>query len=250
MAAFVTVTNAKGTGSSLAFSVGTPGAGNALVGSMVGWGTVGTTTFPFTDNSASNVWTTDRLYYPNVAGGDNATSFASSPSVAHVATTVTVTATSGSGLGASSAIVHEFSGMAASGILDVAGNGTRSGTGTTGTTETVTSTNANDVFFALLSVGAAATNPAGATQSGSGWAMPAGSVQDDTSNYAPLAVAYKIVSSTGGQAETFGWTDNNVEHQFLVACYQASAVVPAAIVPPVVLSDNYRVAGWNSGWGR
>lgn len=138
-------------------------------------------------------------------------------------------------------IVYEFSGVATSSMLDAAGT-LKTGTVTPATTNSLTNTNANDVFIALLGQGGAGTMT-GSGGSGSGtWVFPAGG--EETSNTFPcMATGYDIVSATGAQNPS--WTlAGNANWATIMVCYKAAGGVAFLAEPPLTVLQSVKRASY------
>lgn len=193
-------------------------AGNAIIVCCGLFGTVGFTAGGCADGV--NTYTRD------VSNFDGAHSIGSAiysaPNAVGGATTVTV-----SGLAAGSfpsIAIYEVSGLLSSGIFDQsASNSGSSATHSTGTTPTTTQ--ANEIAFAVDTHGGGTSTPTVSN----GFTL--GQVQTNSSNQ-PLGTAWKILSATGVQTTSFTW--QSAQFDACIACYKATTTATSDIILPQV----------------
>lgn len=222
--AFIAVTKIEnGGGAAASGSVGTPGAGNALLHAGAG-STNSATTLVVTDGH--NTWTTDGGAIP-VAGSALAMAFASTPNVTAVATSVTCTWNSSTFVGFTS-FIYEFSGVPTSSLFDVAGT-QNVGTGTAVATAALLNTNTNDVFLGVFGNNSGA-NPSAISSTGSGWTLPVGGSETNGSAFLVAGSGYKTVATNASETET--WTDTNDQWAARAAAYRTNAAAGGGTGPP------------------
>jgi hypothetical protein len=172
-----------------------------------------TATAAITDSSAQGGWAQTSLGYKDDATGNRASQWTHANSAALTSVTCTW---SPNPTATVTATVFEVSGMAASSPEDAA-IGNNQGSGTTATSGSLTTTNANDILVFSVGLGGAFSAPA----AGAGYTLPA----NDTTmrNF----VTYKIVSATQSGVTTTGtWTTAELNVNFFIA-YKAAAAAGA-----------------------
>lgn len=185
---FVKCTKIESNANTAALAV-TSTAGNALICAIAALGTTYSV-------SGGGTWTTDKTGTAGTGGFKNA--FASCPSATGGSQTITVSVTGNPGI---TAFVMEFSGMAASGIYE-GSTTTGSGNGTTFTTSALTNTQATAVKVAVTGNDSSLNSAFSST--GTGWTLPTNGSEPDGSTWLAAACAYKIVSASQSDTET--WT--------------------------------------------
>ena len=176
-----------------------------------------------TVSGGGGTWTSDASgTYVEFLSNHGDVDISSAPNNSGGTNTITSTDSISPG-GGTVAVALEFSGMATSSMLDAAGT-LKTGTLTPATTNSLTNTNANDVFIALLGQGGSGAM----TGSGTGWTFPAGG--EETSNSFPcMATGYDIVSSTGAQSPSWSLA-GSANWATIMVCYKAAAV--SAFIAP------------------
>ncbi len=238
MASFVAVTElVNTTGASASGSVSST-ASNALIG--LGYDFRYNSGGAVTADSAMAVtgggsWT-DHGLASSTSGVPISLSVAGSSTPSATGGTQTITATFSGGAGAfvgCALFVHEFSGMATSSMLDSIDTTGAHATSTTITTPAKTNANASDVFFAVFETESTGTETLATT--GSGWLSPTGST-DGAGTSVTGGTAYKIVSTSASQTET--WSNSeSVPYEATIMCFkQAAGVIPPGLGPSLEMN--------------
>jgi len=222
------------------------GAGNHLTAGAL----VDATSSSLTTSTPSATWNNATNYNP-VPGSVPIIRMDYSENVASGSWTVTLNQSSSTAI---TAMVSEASGVATSSSLGATPT-TNDNTVTNSTTVQNTSLtpSAGSILYTVCEVNYNSGNSASSIDSGfTVRSDPSGGGGTcwDSSLYQPGGSASKDNVSTAALAPTWTAPIQCGNLATVLVEFKAPAVVPAAIVPPVVLSDNYRVAGWNSGWGR
>lgn len=184
-------------------------AGNGWVACIGGY--EGSTTMSV---SGGGTWATDST--------ENGTAYqsaglASAPNITGGSQTVTATVTSANGV---TCIVHEFSGLATSSMLDGTASPASSDSTSTAVTNSYTNVNASALFVAATTqLGSAVSVFTGTT---SGWTYnPSNTDETDGNSYQVIGTGYLIASTTASRNSS--WTINSTHWRALLAAYKGAA---------------------------
>jgi hypothetical protein len=218
-AAFVKCTLLQSTTSGTASGAVTSTAGNALI---IGTGAyyAGAAASPTLSVSGGGTWTSNTTNNQHFTStNDNfVLGFASCPSATGGSQTITVTWAGGPTYTVSTAYVYEFSGMASSSMLDVAGTGQQGSTSPIASTS-LTSTNAADAFLMVSGTYTGSSSDTYGTPTNS-WTTPTNGSQPSNTGFSGVS-AYRIVTAAGANSTSVSVTPSE-PWASLIVCYKAA----------------------------